>query len=316
MYITLRTQSGNPNDYNAPSVPADVKAPGDVTLLQIQSSEHLLNGVTTKDYRLAFSPCREMLLFYDHIQTLSPAVQAILDSAGNPANCGNNQQGNTGQKMCTYAVSAPLKSGDVIGSVGKDNNHSFDFGGYDLRTPALAFINQQRTLSGAGQYFHTICPFDYFSPDALKTSLFARIKNTRTNSQGLPDCGTDMQDIPATIQGNWYLQGSKFENGLQQFAEELAIVHSNTDPSTGVISIGGTIGKAESVSFIPTNTGTTNREPSQIGVDGNVYCYQDQFHPSEHFLVQLSDATTLKIENQPGTCPATLTFNSPSVYVR
>jgi hypothetical protein len=239
-----------------------------------------------------------------------------LDKAGNPANCGNDQQGNTGQKMCNYIVSAPFKSGDVVGSVGKDNNHGFDFGGYDLRTPALAFINRQRTLSGPSQYFHTICPFDYFSPDAFKTSLFGRIKNTRKNSQGLPDCGTNMQDVLATIQGNWYLQGSKFENGLQQFAEELAIVHSNTDPSMGVISIGGTIAKAESISFTPANNGNLNREPSQVGADGNIYCYQDQYHPTEHFLVQLSDTTSLKVENQSGTCPVVLNFNNPSVYVR
>ena len=312
IYFSLRSQSGDPNDHSGLTIPVTVRSPGDVTLQEVQASEHMLLGKVTNDYRLAFSPCREMLFFYDHIRTLSPAIQAALDKAKKPQFCVNDKQGVTGQKMCNYLVSASLKSGDVIGTAG---GFSFDFGGYDLRTPTLAFINKKRTLGGFGQYFHTICPLDYFSPAALKTDLYNRVKNVRKNSNGLPNCGTTMQDMLGTIQGNWYMQGSTFKNGLQRFDQELAIVHSNTDPGMGVISVGGTIAQAAATNFIPAGEGTFNREPSQVGADGNIYCYQDQYARG-HFAIQLTDANHLMIEYQIGACSTTTNFVQPTIYTR
>ena len=75
--------------------------------------------------------------------------------------------------------------------------------------------------------------------------------------------------------------------------------------------------------FDPKDTGTMDREFSQVTVDGNIYCYQatdvgKSFEPvpTGKILVQLTSDTQLKIEHQTGTCSGSYSFSNPAVYNR
>ena len=130
-----------------------------------------------------------------------------------------------------------------------------------------------------------------------------------------------MQDILGTIQGNWKAQNQpnpKSELTL------MGIVHNNIDPSIGIIGVAGVISNHGSIDFAPQHSGLTNREPSEVTANGEVYCYQSGSHKQVssapaiqgRILIQLIDGKTLKAEHQEKSCDEGLYFSSPTIYER
>ncbi|HVC58231.1 MAG TPA: hypothetical protein VND15_02025 [Candidatus Acidoferrales bacterium] len=307
------------------SLPASVYAPGNVHILQIVTQNSTINGKTFTDSLIYFAPCHQLVFYYGHVATLSSALQQKINNASKTAQCQTSQQSNATSTTCTYAFDYMAKAGEFLGIAGGPNTNilGFDFGGYDLRATALAFIDPARQFNDFGRPIDAICPYDYFST-SLQAVLYPKVQNTEKGANGSPSCGTDMEDIAGTIQGNWYANGSSSTGGAV-WSQQLSIVHWYENLSIGVLAFGGTVAQASLNAFTPTNSGYVNREPSQVTADGQVYCYYPNnlntaygLSPlSEgHFDLQLMDSNTLKIEYQNGSCPQNPTFTNPIIYIR
>lgn len=319
VYILLRTNSSG-------SISAVVRSPGAVTVLQVVKIDHLAaSGATTfTDYELDFSTCKSVMFWFQHIATIDdPAITSAL--AGTPR-CVTQSS----QRTCTYGgLSVPLASGERIGTAGGPGTgvDAFDFGAADIRTRPLGFIDPDTAVGVTGDtYRHGVCPLDYFT-DPAKSDLYAQLKNAHPGANGIPACGTTMQDAAGTLAGNWYLRDASGARvgGPTNIAGELAIAHWNLDPALGAISTGTHLvpdpfGGAQ-MTFVPQTAGAINREPTGVTPDGHVYCYDGAVGsgangPEGHFDLELTDANTLQVDFGDGPCAFTPALTSPSTYVR
>lgn len=315
-----------PGSIKGTSRETDVYAPGNVTLLQVVKKSDYTgnNGKNVTDYLLEFSPCRSVIFTYDHIRNLnSDIVNALAEKT---PTC---QQGGVHQS-CTYSnVSVKLSSGEKLGVAGGPNTFSlaFDFGGVDIRTKPLAFINTSpsaQTGVTGNSYFHTVCPLDYFT-DPLKSTLYDKLTMQNSGANGIPSCGTTMQDKAGTAQGNWYHQGSTQSYQGLNIQGSLAIVHSNLDPSKGEISAGTDLLPSSDfgaqMMFTPQSSGYINREPSHITPDGHVYCFEGPtgagaYGNEGHVNIKLITAMTMEVAYGNGACGTNLTITNPLTYTR
>lgn len=299
-----------------------VYAPANIKIVEVDAKTYIdsVHNITSNDYSIYFSPCKDVVFYFHHITNINPTILRALDQNTSSQNqCGSTVMDNMTFKACNYFnMNVKLLAGEKIGS------GAFDFGMYDYRQKPAAFIDQPKATT-----LYAACPLDYFI-EPIKTQLYKKVTNAKSNVQGLPDCGTNMQDIPNTIQGNWYLPNTLDQNqGGAQNANELSIIHLNIDPSKGVIAWGGSIASPNQLRFQPSSNGIVNREPSQVMIDKQVYCYQGSLGQSDpqhayqfpnqliaHILLQLTDEKTLKAEYGQGACPSSPTFLNPTTYVR
>ena len=292
------------------TLPTTVMAPADIKILKINAKDYGPNG---KDNQIYFASCREVVLMYDHIDTLNSSITSAINDASHKTCNSDYMIGNTAYQQCSYSLdNVTLKAGDELGIAGGPGvtTMAFDFGVYDYRVPPAAFIDP-----GKMSNLYAVCPLDYYPAGTVKTDLFNKIENTQKNSEGLPDCGTYMQDKIGTIQGNWYLPNTSSQGPIPD-DHLLAIIHKNINPSLGIIDWGGTIAPSDRLEFTIQSSGLVDREPSQVTADGQVYCYQNPSYNSKSIVLQLVDSNTLKIEYQSNLCAATSSFNDPSTYVR
>ncbi|MDE1870931.1 MAG: hypothetical protein KGI06_01695 [Candidatus Micrarchaeota archaeon] len=321
----IPSDHGSINLVSASTLQATVYAPGNVHILQIVYQNSTQAGKHFSDYGVYFSPCKQLVFYYGHLDELSGALQQQISNASKNASCQSFQEPGLASKTCTYHFDYMAKAGEVLGAAGGPNSNikGFDFGGYDLRTSTQAFIDQARQVNNFGRPLNAICPVNYYT-GALYTELYSIMNNTAKGSNGYPSCGTDMEDIAGTIQGNWYLNGSA-ATGPANSSQQMAIVHYYENPAIGVVSIGGVVAQASLNYFTPTSSGYINREPSQVTADGHIYCYYQNNDNTPYgaspltgyFLVQLVNTNTLKIEYQNGACPQTpSSFSNPTIYVR
>ena len=186
-----------------------VKAPMDGVLYK--GSRYIEQGET--QYLLFIvNPCGIMYRF-DHLATLSPTFQKIVDDTFPPAQEDNSATTNFSK---TYEV----KTGDTIAtSVGfkKTGNTTFDFGVYDLRTPNEISKNSGWASTHANEkefaYVGT-CWFDDFSSehaahikslpavDSLSGSISDYCKTaagtTLTNTVGNPSSSSTVQSTQSS----------------------------------------------------------------------------------------------------------------------
>ena len=124
-----------------------------------------------------------------------------------------------------------------------------------------------------------------------------------------PVCGTIMQDIPGTAQGDWY------KPGASDIPEDphLALIHDNVSPSTAVFSVGTSgPGPTGAACIFPKSVadGTRiNYDFNLVGADGQIYCYEGFYWGARTmgpipaltgriFLLQLVDSANLRVEMQ------------------
>ena len=195
-----------------------------------------------------------------------------------------------------------------MGTVGGEHR-SFDFGTYDYRVTRPAANPEQYSKPRWGwghDPISTVCPIDLYDENTKE------LLDHKLEREIEPRCGVVMQDIPGTLQGNWFYGE---ESGYSE--NQLSFVHQNIDPTLVIIAIGGTFTDAARWRFTPTNTGKINREFSQVTPDGNIYCYEKKEGGSDtRIIVEMVSDTKLKIEQQSGDCSGTSTFRNPTIYNR
>lgn len=258
------------------------------------------------DYFVAFAPCREVILNFLHVATLVPALT-------NPAGasftrCSFFNVGGVNPEMgssCTTRLQVPVKAGQLLGTgiVG-------DFGPLeDTRVALSGFARPGRHNLHRG-----FCPLNYFAPvpRAALAGLLGADNGGFVARTTAPACGTIMQDVPGTAQGDWYLPGAPD----MPDNPHLALIHDNVFPSTAVFSAGEAVpGVASGAYMVFPKTvadGTRVNYDFPLVADTQVYCYDTfRFFPtssvtalSGHIaLLRLNaaaDVLTVEFQN-PGT---------------
>ena len=275
-----------------------LRAPGDVYIVDVTGEQDVNQG----EFSIFFALCQDIYGYFFHVKALSDELKEVV--ADIECEVWTVNPGNICARRLVYRVDA----GTVLGSVG-DLQGNFDFGAYDYRA-TLDYINPWRygdpeaTGRARPRSLSIVCPLDLYDSET-RSKLYDELARTAN-----PKCGEVMQDVPGTVQGNWYLATSTSADS----DGHLAFVYDNHDPSVAVISVGGGFTDFGKWEFSPQTSGLANRHFSDVTPDGNIFCY-DQGQPGK-ILVQLTGETELSIERQDGSCLGTLDFNNPSVYIR
>ena len=187
----------------------------------------------------------------------------------------------------------------MIGGVGHLQGN-FDLGVYDYRTQ-LGFANVPRYSSRTP---YIVCPLEYYD-DVTKESLYNKIERIEE-----PRCGEVMQDVPGTLQGNWFHEDTILD---VDWETNLAFVHDNIDTSKAIIAVGGKFMEASKWVFIEATSGSINRKFSDV-TPGSLYCYDDGY--SGRIIVQLINEMELQIEYHDRDCIGEFVFDNPTTYYR
>jgi hypothetical protein len=319
-HIYFYLQPGaNPGD---PSRPAPVRAPGDVHVWSLTGSTYFDPSGTElyTDYGIWLAACRQVTAYFQHVQQLAPYLAAATSSWGS---CRTYAGGSI--RLCMKNIDVIVSAGDTLGIAGgRLGQGALDFGAHDARIAPLGFANQRRyeTRDDGEDGLHVLCPADLFDP-ATRAALEARFGESDGSPLRTiePRCGSVVQDVAGTAQGNWYKDAPSATHdwsdpATSTWSQQLALVHDNVDPTGAVISIGGTIGPAAHWPgfpfFTPTHSGTVNREFSEVTADGNVYCYSGP----GRILIRLLNDSTLSVEQQAGDCSSPVAFVTSTTYAR
>ena len=268
------------------SATVPLRSPGDVYLTTVSEA----GG----EYSMTFALCDQVYGYFNHVKELSEAVQALL--ADVPCEQWNSNPAN----ICAKNLEAKISAGTVLGGVGALQGN-FDFGAYDYRV-RHNFANPERYR---GRSPTIVCPLDlYDSP--VREELFSKVARTAQ-----PLCGQVMQDVPGTLQGNWFYGDVTAESTWNQ---HLAFVPDNHDPATSVISVGGQFMSPTAVRFQAQMSGQIDRQFHDVAADGSVYCYRDG--PSGRIVLEMTSDVELLIERQAGACSAGVSLSSPATYRR
>lgn len=326
-----------------------MSAPADATITNITtiSKEKTPGKYEVEGYTIKYLVCDGLELDFANYNDVVDSIKAEIARQGEKdckRGIKKDGHGPLAEGQCYYHVSIPMKSGEQIGWVWNvphpesgDPTLPFEIwaANYNIDPPSQTnweYYNDDR-------YAHIMCPFDLYAGD-LKKQFEAKFGmweyETREENgkkiinkdapghfvarNGEPLCGQVDQDIVGTIQGMWFSRPSPKDDDNAKFNGGLAFLHNNVDVNMGEISVGGDLasGKSGVIFFQPTHSGTINREPSEVKVDGTVYCYEasGQWSTQGKFLVQLMEDHHLKAEIQNGTCGANETFINSFNYKR
>ncbi len=326
LYFVLKRDSskfgaGSGSGANS-TLTANVKAPGDITILQIMESKRMNadGSIFNTDYSIDFSPCSGVYGRFGHLSSLSPEMQAAV---GSFKRCQEMQVKNSNvaakaSNCISGRIMKKVKAGTVIGVAGGKQSAALDLGLYDSSKSGLLFANQSRY---GKQTFQTVCPLDYFTAD-LQKELKSHLGDGAEPRTVAPVCGEIMQDKPGTLQGNWFIGETKDGFDGQKI---ISFIHDNRNPKLGVISVGGTLSLPAVWAFLPKHEGNINREFAEIKAGEAFYCYEiDGQGPYQQYrdknsgrlILQLVDGQTLKIERQEGKCGGVYAFSAPTIYAR
>ncbi len=288
-----------PDDHSTPSVEVPVVAPDQVWITRISYTENLDQG--TRDYSLRFSPCAEHEAYFIHLTTLARKLDRQLVE---PLSCNEYTTGGEQWRQCTKDVHTELAAGDAIGTAGGAlDRNALDFGASDSRATPSVYANPER-WEHRPQQLILVCALDYFAP-AVRRRLRSLLGDADTRRKEQPRCGEVAQDAPGTMQGIWFVGGTR---ELTSEDPHLALAHDNIDPGQGVFSVGTSMQKgglaSATYSFEPSAAGGKNRDFGQIRKRNKVYCYEvrrrftPQSDPATVLLAMLIDPSTLRLEHR------------------
>ena len=278
----------------------NVYAPADVYLTLISWGDGMTED--PRDYVIYFSLCKDVIAYYNHIKTVSPQIQDIIDKYS----CEDFSQGKEG---CTKVINLEkINAGSIMGSVGLKQGN-FDFGLIDLREK-LDFVKPDRYPQRTQ---HIQCVFEYY-PTEMRDVLY----NLINRDDGT--CGGIMQDVEGTLQGNWFHESSPKEN-VVLWDVFLAFVEHFEYANVQVVSIAGKFTNPSLFHFKPRDDGNINRDFSQV-VPGEVYCYQSEDvgyvnqRGAGKIILKMADEETLHIEHERGSCKGNEILTDFEVYYR
>ena len=282
-------------------------APGDGWVTQVIALYGV--GNSPDGYVINFSPCAEVTLMNLSVNTLAPAL--LHPSGPVSTSCSSFGENFPGAvASCVTTMQLPVKAGDLLG-----NGGLVDFGPIiDTRFQLSGFIDPGRHDLNRG-----FCPVNYFTPSlkAAYTAILGVNNGTTFIPRTTPPlCGTIVQDLAGTVQGDWFFPGASYPPDNPH----LALIHDSVYPSTGTFSSGTSIpGFVGAWDFFPKQAADNTRIDYDFSLvnDTEIYCYDsfliafsngagvpDPNLVGDILLMQLSGPSldTLKIELQtPGT---------------
>lgn len=307
-------------DEQNPNKKVEIYSPGDIVLSNLTESktfdgDELINS----DYTIELSPCNGLLLALGHVRELTSTLEKI-KSEGKATCHDGKKPGGYLNKQCDYALKYKTKSGELLGwAGGSEDSPGIDVGLYNKNIKPLNFANRARYQDDNLQ---AACPMDLYS-GSLKEKLSEKLGGHDKKRTIEPRCGEVMQDVVGTLQGNWFKGKNK---DWEVNSSAVSLVHENDDPSVAVVSLGDDFKRSGKIAFVPRDSGTINREFSQIKPDNKIYCFQsneeynqpgNQYYIPGKVVLELLDNTHLKIELiQNSKCTATERFVNPVIYER
>ena len=276
-----------------------IYSPGKAWVTSISASTHLYATPVFTDYSIGLWSCSELYSWFGHVSSLSAELEAAYN-AGSDEGCNEYTTGGNDYRYCIKTVHVKVTAGEQIGTAGGNSGQgALDLGTYDTRREITGVANEERWEWNA-QTLYNACPLDYY--DATnKSALEAYLGDGTTYRTVEPLCGTIHQDVSGTAQGRWFLEGTEVgDSGGED--NHLALIHNNVDFATGEFSVGNAINSLSSgeYTFTPTFSGYVDRDFDEVTADGQIYCYEAG---AEYILIQLTSATTLRIEAQNlGSC--------------
>lgn len=301
MYFYLDGPGGGAAPYET-----TLYAPGDLYVRSATASEHLVAGYT--DYGIVLGPCQAITIRLAHVTSLDPSVFGDVVSMDGWTLLEEYSTGGETYRTWRRTYDLPVTAGTVLGTTGgRVGQWALDVGAYDEWVSASPVANAARW--GNGSYLHAVCPLLYYPSGALRTALEDLLSRSAFPGDPWP-CGRVMQDVPATAQGVWFVEGT-----TETYPEDphLALVWSNHDPLECVISVGQSISGygPGTRTFTPLSTGRRNRAFTAITPDGLTYGYELPSPPGL-LVMQMPDAVTLEVEYLPTATsdPSTWVFTS------
>jgi hypothetical protein len=256
-----------------------VRFPAAGRVLRVIRYEGLLPGGVT-EYSLQFSVCRELFFYFNHLVNLDPD---FLTQIGDfPASTCDAAPTRT----CNKVLSVPVSEGAVFAQlpVEAGKQRIFDFGARDARLPApTGYANLARYyLTPEGNDLrHVACPWSYFPAAARDGALallgdpFALPPVRRTSE---PRCGTVVQDVAGTAQGNWFgypTTGAMYDEPPPREDLAVSLVHDAIDPTRPVFSVGNRSNLGAGRYFFEVQgSGKVNRDFADVTAGSGVYCYE------------------------------------------
>jgi hypothetical protein len=279
--------------------PVEIFAPGNVTVVGARRTQYGAPAAS-EDYSIMFSACRETWVEFGHVKTITPSLLAKIPAFDQGCNTYSPSPGQSVTACWTKSADIKVNAGEVIGTTA-----GLDLTMFDSRVPAISYANNARWggLSNGFDHFHVVPFSDYYSEpmhanvQGMLGSFDGKIRRTIA-----PLGGTIATDIAGTAQGTWFFAS---EPTYPEYPH-LAINPDNVEPNLLNISMGtsgGQLGPGLR-RMHPSSVGPFNRHPAQITPGSTVHCWDlsYQYDPGSPgiALIQLVDATTLKIEGRLG----------------
>ena len=330
----------SPLEYVGTEIP--IYHPADSWITHI-ASETRLNDTTGKyepsGYSITYTLCSGVKIEIAGYVRLSPELLSALSQAIQKG-CkeGIVKPNHPTSGSCEYEMNYKVQSGQIAGWAIGDLHQTIEVWAYNFNRKPREDVDWD--YYNYGNYQYSFCLFDLYSGD-MRGAYYQKFGGTIEESGGKnlnpsaaiknvsfiprtiePRCGRINQDVVGTIQGMWWGEDKKSGGdwSIEFDGKGLAFVHDNIDPTKGAISIGGNfIDNPQEVWFEPTHSGLIDREPSEVGADGRIYCYDgasDKSWTPNRILVQLTDDHHLKVEAKPGKCGASESFSILYTYQR
>ena len=335
-------------------IPLYAPADGWITHIMANSTK----ATATSDYKfdsyvVTYTICDGLVLDFAGYVDVNQSIKDELAKHQDACKGGITKVGHdtAAEQQCDYQnLNIKVTSGEVIGYTERtkqaNGGYTIPFeiwtADYNLPSPAQT----DWSYSGDNRYAHNYCTFDLYSGD-LKNQFDAKFgsytQDNTKKSDGTtilgpvvfkprtvaPVCGKVDQDITGTLQGMWFShkpdENDKSGN-VGASGQGIAFIHNNIDPTKGEVVVGGELSDniAGTLEFDPTHSGTTNREPSEVKADGQIYCYPGHIQSLDaqnnsfdgKILAQLLDDHHIKVENQTGICSAKEAFKAPYNFER
>ena len=181
IYYHLVREPSSPGGYGPPAV-ADVRAPGNIRILGVNSSESIGGPQGDyMDYDITFAPCRGRMYQLIHVSTLIPELDKLFES-GLTGACNEYGDGQSQYRLCRSKGQLDVPVGTILGTTGGKVNSALDLEAYDLEGPSLGYANLARFRPQDDLRLKVVCPFDDFSA-AVRDSQLARMGATTSSSE-------------------------------------------------------------------------------------------------------------------------------------
>jgi len=289
-----------------------IYSPGDILIRTMVASEHVTAGFT--DFELNFEVCSDLWGRFGHITTLDPGLFGDTSDYTQWTLEDEYSTGGETYRRWRTEVNMSVEGGELLGTTGGNPGQGgLDFGMYDRRISPPTPANPAR-WDGFG-YLYARLFVELYEPGTVLDELWALVNREDIPYDEHPG-GYNMQDVPGTAHGAWFLPGEP--NNPED--PHLALVQSHMLPSRLVLSVGTSVPGAASGAyfFVPENDGLLNRDFASVMPDGTTYGFVVTW-PDYTFIIRMPDADTLWIEVLDGehTNPADWVFtDDKAVFMR